>query len=511
MLPTHAPDAERPSTTQDAVTGRPATPESGFRWPEDRREERAPRPEAAPTRTWQDWLAIAGAAAGVLGAAWILLVPVPDGLSAAGRGAAAVFVLCTMLWVTNVIPFGITGLLAVALLGVTGAMTPSDAFAAFGNSAVFFILGVFILAAALVKTGLSKRLALLFLAHFERSPYVFATGMMLTSAIATVFMPAQATTAMLFPIAFEVARAMRLRPGHSAYGKVLFLSLAWGAMVGSNASFLGSTRAALALGMLYKAHGITLSFTQWIVASIPLVLLGMAMIPLILKLCFRHEQVDFRGARAVLEEAVRELGPIQRPQLKAGLLMVLTILAWITLAGRVDLAIIALLAATAMFVTGVLDWDDLDGRIYWSVILMYGGAIALGIALDKTGAAQWVVTRTFGELRVPPFLVIAGIAVGTLFMSEFMSNAAAVAVMLPLGFTLGDQLGVSPVAVMLATSFGAGLDFALPISSAPNTIAFASGYLKMSDFLRVGALMTLASIIIMLLVARFWWPLIGIL
>jgi solute carrier family 13 (sodium-dependent dicarboxylate transporter), member 2/3/5 len=448
---------------------------------------------------------------GALVAIWIYLAPLPIGLTRQGKTAGAIFVLCTTLWVSNLIPVGITGLFAVALLGLTGAMSSTDAFAAFGNSAVFFILGVFIIAAGLTRSGLSKRWALLFLAHFGRSPTIFATGMMLTSALATVFMPAQATAAMLFPIALEIARAMRLEPGKSPYGKVLFLSLAWGAMVGSNASFLGSTRAALALGMLHKTFGISLTFGQWMIASIPLVLIGVATIPLVLRFSFGHEDVDFTAARRVLHDAVAELGPIHWPQVRVALIMLLTVGAWIFLAGRIDLAVIALLGATLMFVSGALTWEDVDGKIYWSVILMYGGAIALAAALDHSGAVRWAMMRSFGDVTISPWLAIAGMAIGTLLVSEFMSNAAAVAVMLPIGFTLATQTGVPPVAIMLATSFGAGLDFALPISSAPNTIAFASGYIKMTDLLRAGSLMTIASIATLLLVAKLWWPVIHIL
>jgi sodium-dependent dicarboxylate transporter 2/3/5 len=305
---------------------------------------------------------------------------------------------------------------------------------------------------------------------------------------------------------------MRIRPGESAYGKVLFLSLAWGAMVGSNASFLGSTRAPLALGMLESGHGLTITFGQWLLAAAPVVILGIIAVPILLRLNFRHETVDATGARVALDEAVRELGPMGLPQAKVAAIMLVTVFAWIFLGGRaLDFGVIALLSAAAMFVAGSLRWEDLEGYIHWNVILMYGGAIALGVAIDRSGAAGWLAASAIGDVPVPPYLAIVGIALATLILSEFMSNAAAVAVMLPIGFSLAAQFGVSPVALVFAASVGGGSAFTLPISSAPNTIAFASGFLRMTDFVRVGTLMTLASLLILLLVARFWWPLLGIL
>ena len=148
---------------------------------------------------------------------------------------------------------------------------PRWSFAAFGSSAVFFLIGIFIIAASLIQSGLSKRCALWFLSKFERSPYAFANGMMMAAAFGTVWMPNQATTAMLFPIAVEVALALRLRPLHSNYAKTLFLALAWGALVGGNASFLGSSRAALALGMLQRSYNVGIGFAQWMLAAMPVV------------------------------------------------------------------------------------------------------------------------------------------------------------------------------------------------------------------------------------------------
>jgi sodium-dependent dicarboxylate transporter 2/3/5 len=494
------------------VSGAPRPEQGAFRWPEERRPSTPPStPEQRePGAAWHRWVQRAILAAGVLVALWIYFAPVPAGLTAEAKTASAIFVFCTALWITNILPFGITGLIAIAALGILGAMRPNEAFAAFGSSAVFFLIGVFIIGGALVDSGLSKRCALLFLRYFEHSPYAFATGMMLAAAFGTLWMPNQATSAMLFPIAVEVALALRLRPLSSTYAKTLFLSLAWGAMIGSNASMLGSTRAALALGMLQESFDRSISFTQWVVASLPSVILGLAVAPFILRLCFPREDVHFGSARTMLERTVAEMGHANRRQWKVGLIVSLTIAAWVLVGHRVDLAIISLLGASLLFAARTLSWEEAERRIFWNIVLMYGGAIALGVAIDRTGAARWLVEQYLGGMQFPPLLTVGLVVVGTLLLSEFMSNAAAVAVMLPMAFSLGEPLGASPVALTLATSIGAGLDFALPFSSAPNTIVFASGYLRMIDVVKAGGLMTIASVLIVLLVAWLWWPLIGL-
>ena len=459
---------------------------------------------------WHRWvrLALLLGSAGV--AVAIYLGPAPAALSDAAKATWAVFILCTGLWVTHFIPFGVTGLLAIALLSVTGAMPAPEAFAAFGSAAVFFLIGIFIIAAALIESGLSKRCALVFLRPFDRSPYAFATGMLFAAVFGTIWMPNQATIALLFPIAVEIVWALRLRPENSPYAKVLFLSLAWGAMIGSNASFLGSARAPLAMGLLQGRHAVVISFTEWLLAALPIVILGCALAPLILRAVFPRERVDFSAARQLLETTVREMGPVGRRQWLVGVIVSLTILAWVVLGHRANIAVIALLGSAALFATRAITWEQAERRVYWNIVLMYGGAIALGSAIDRTGAAQWLVEAFIDEARVSPGVAVAAAAVGALLLSEFMSNAAAVAVMLPLAFSLGAQMGASPVALTLATSIGAGLDFALPFSSAPNTIVFSSGYLRMVDVVKAGGLMTVASILLVVLLVLVWWPLIGI-
>lgn len=483
-----------------------------FRWPAERRS-RPPEEPPTPLRSagWEDWGQRLIVTVGILASVAIYLAPLPAGLSIEGKKAFSVFVLCTAIWISNALPYGITALLAVAGLGLTGVAKPSDVYSSFGSSAIFFLIGIFLIGGALTDTGLSKRCALLMLRRFERSPFAFAMGMMVTGAVATVFMPNQATTAMLFPIAMEVAAALHLKPKESEYGKLLFFSMAWGAMVGGNMSFLGSSRAALALGMLQKSYGEGIAFSHWMLAAFPVVILGLLSTPLILRLVIKPEPVDFGAARRVIERAVENLGPMQRPQYMAMTIISLTIAAWVSVGGRrVDLAVIALLGAVTLFVFKVLTWEKAERYVYWNIVLMYGGAIALGSALDKTGAAKWLLQGVLGGYQPTAYLTIVGSAILALLLSEVMSNAAALAVVLPLAFTLAQTSGASPVALVLAVSFGAGLDFMFPMSTAPNTIIFASGYLKTSDFLKAGLLMTVSSILILIAVVRWWWPLIGL-
>lgn len=496
-----------PNPTSGGV--RPARP--AFRWPEERRATPVEPPAPKRALGWDDWAQRALVVVGVVAATWLFVAPPIEGLSHEGKRAFSVFVLCTALWIANALPYGMTGLLAVAGLGAVGALKPADAYSSFGSSAIFFLIGIFLIGGALTETGLSKRCALLLLRRFESSPFAFAMGMMLTAAFGTIWMPNQATTAMLFPIAMEVAAALRLKPKESEYAKLLFFAMAWGAMIGSNTSFLGSSRAALALGMLQKNYGTGIGFAQWIAASAPVVVLGLLLTPIILRSVLRPEPVDFGAAKRVIERAVQNLGPMKRPQYLALAIISLTIVAWVSVGGRrVDLAVIALLGAVALFVFKVLSWETAERHVYWNIVLMYGGAIALGAALDRTGAASWLLQLALDGYSPGPLVTIFGAAVLALLLSEVMSNAAALAVVLPLAFTLANQSGASPVALVLAVSFGAGLDFMFPMSTAPNTIIFASGYLKTSDFLKAGLLMTVASIFILLVVIRFWWPLIGL-
>jgi sodium-dependent dicarboxylate transporter 2/3/5 len=441
----------------------------------------------------------------------IMLTPPPQGLSHEGRAALAVFAICFILWTTGALPLSITSLLAIALLPLFGALEAGRAFALFGNRAVFFILGAFILAAAMMSSGLSARVALLFLKRFEKSPRRLLSGIILSCAFMAMWMPAHAVAALMFPIVLEIASALQLEPRASNYGKAIFLSMAWGCVVGGVATLLGGARNPLAIALLREKYHVAISFTGWMYGVFPIPLALLFVVHLVIFKFFAPEIDNVRPARELIESRVRNLGPMSVTEKKVMWTMAATIFAWIFLGERVGLAPIGILGASTLFVIQALTWNDVERYVNWGVILMYGGAIALAAALEITGAARWIVTYVLGFVYLTPFVLIAFVAVISIALTEAMSNAAVVALVLPIAFELGDKVpGISPLVMVFSVAVPAGLAFSLPIGTPPNAIAYSAGYHRIRDSVKVGVLLNLAALSIFLLVAKFYWPAIGI-
>jgi len=427
-----------------------------------------------------------------------------------GQRALVIFILCLTLWITNVIPLAITSLLAIVLLPLLGVLDTKTAFSLFGNRAVFFILGAFILAAALMKSGVSTRLALIFLTRIKKTPQSLLLTVLLSSAFLAFWMPAHAVAALMFPIILEIARSLKLKPRESSYGKALFLSLAWGAIIGGVATFLGGARNPLAIGMLWEEHGIKIGFLEWMVAVIPIVLVMLIFAYAVIRIFFKIDIEDVTLAESTLKEKIKKLGKMASEEKAVGIIMLITIVCWMTLGNKIGLANIAILSAISLFVFKIVPWSEIEEYVNWGVILMYGGAIALGFALDHSQAAEWLARQALSPFKLTPFLFIIIIAFAAKFLTEGISNAATVAILLPLGFALGGSYNISPVIIVYAIAVPAGLAFCLPMGTPPNAVCFASGYYKISDAVKTGIFLNIISWITFLIMAKIYWPLVGV-
>ncbi len=446
-----------------------------------------------------------------LAAAFVFLVwmPTPAGLTPAGHRAIAVFLLCLSLWVSNVIPLAITSLFAIVLVPALGVLSGKETYALFGNEAVFFILGAFMLAGAIMHSGLSNRIALGIMDRFGNSPRRLLASIFLLAATLSFLMSEHAVAAMLFPIVFEIAKALNLRPEKSNYGKLIFFALAWGCVIGGVATFLGGARVPLAIGILKETTGLTIGFLEYTVAVFPLVVVLLAVGYLLLTRFYPIDISGVEGAHAVLSKRIKGLGKMTYEEYAVGTVLAVTILAWIFVGRSAGLATIALVSVVVLFVLKLVRWKDIEEYVNWGIILMYGGAIILGSALDKSGAAGWLIDLVIGNWAERPWAVFAAFSLLSIFLTEAMSNAAVIAVLLPVSISMAGRLSMDPVVLTFSIAVPAGLAFMFPMSTPANAIAVSSNYITVREMATGGLIMCLVAWAVFNLSAYFYWPLIG--
>ncbi|GIW41206.1 MAG: SLC13 family permease [Candidatus Binatia bacterium] len=449
----------------------------------------------------------------VVGALLALAVgsgPPPEGLTVAGQKALAVFVLCAFYWVFHVLPLMITSLLALVLLPLSGAMSTREAYALFGNEAVFFILGAFILAACTIRSGLSTRVAVVVLRRFGTTPRLLLGSVLLLNAGMSFLMSEHAVAAMNFPIVLEIVAVLGLQPRRSSYGKALFLAMAWGSTIGGIATLLGGGRAPLALEILRHETGQSFSFVGWSLPILPLVFALLAVAYGLLLLFYPVDVTSVRAADEALEEKVLALGRVRGQEWGVGAVVVLTFAAWVLLGEEFGLANVALAAVVALFVLRLVSWRDVEGYVNWGIVLMYGGAICLGSALYQSGAARWLAERTVSRWAESGGEVVALLSLVAILATETMSNSAVVAFLMPVSLGIAAEFGLDPRVMALTVAVPAGLAFTLPIGTPANAIAFSSGHLRMRDLALPGIVLNVTAWILFNLVARWYWPWLGL-
>ncbi len=431
----------------------------------------------------------------------------PSGLSTAGLRSLAVAYVALLLWLFAPIPLAATGLLAIVMLPALGVIEQDRAYAFFGNSAVFFLLGVFILTGALIRTGLSKRAALLFLSRVGAGPGRLLSGVMVLCAFLALLMPEHAVAAMAYPVVLEITRSLGLRPGRSRFGTALFLALAWGAIAGGVGTLLGGARAPLALEISRQLGADQISFMDWAAAAVPISVVVTAAGFLLLRWIYRPEIDSVDSARRVLSDELGRIGRMRPVEWRAGLLVVACVALWMTLGDELGLALISVGAAVAVFALRLARWGEIVEYVNWNVIVMYGGAIALGKALVETGAVVWLSERMTSVLGLSAQGAPAFFSALALVLSQGISNAAAVVVVLPMGLGFAEAGGTDTFLVTIAVATAAGFAFCFPVSTPANAIVHDSGHVRTRQMAAGGLVMAALGWAVLLLAARFYWPL----
>lgn len=466
------------------------------------------RPEPLSTSQW------VGLVVGPLLFAFLGFGPAAPGMSVEGQRALGIMALCATWWLTTPVALPVTSLLGLALLPVLGVLDKNRAMELFGNQSVFFVIASFVVAAVTVKTGLSTRVALWALRKAGHSEDRVAIGTMLVAAGLTSVIISHAVAALLLPIVIEIVRAMNLGPG-SRFARRLLLSMAWGTICGSNLTLLSCARSSLSLGM-YSAWldqhggGPGIGFFEFTAATILPVIASLVVAGVALRWFHPPEGISLEPAERRLAERLEAMGGMSRGEWTTLAVLVAMVLGFVFFGKSLGLGTIALVGAAVLFIVRTAHWEETEGQVNWGVALLYGGAIAVAAAIEETGAVGVLVDNYLPLESIPVMVLIVLCAMVTIVITAFVSNAAAIALILPISITIAAEVGINPRAMAVLLPVAAGLDFSLPVSTPAMAMVFGTGYLRTVDSVVPGVITSIVGTTLTVAIAWVLWPALGL-
>lgn len=433
-----------------------------------------------------------------------IVIPSPNGLTKEGEIMLGILAMAVILWITNAIPIAATGILIMALQPLFGIMSAEDVFANFGNKAVFFILASFILAAAMEKYGLHKRFALKLLSIFGKNSKTFIFGIMFTGAVLSFIMLSHAVAILLLPILITILLSLKAIPKESNFGVASMLALAYGTSIGSWGTLLGGARNPLSIAFLGEM-GYNLTFVGWMEYALPVVFVALPLLFIIIIYMYPPEIKSIGHAIDILQKDVSRMGKMKSKEKEIFFVYAITIILWVFFSSTIGIAVIALLAASALFLLNLVSWDDIERRVQWGIIMLYGGAITMGKSLATTGAAAWLAGNVIPFFGDNKWLILFSVVFITIFLTNLMSNTAAVATMLPIGFEMLVSAGINPIMAVMSIAMAGGTSFVLIISTPSVAIAYSSGYISQKNLIKTGLISSIVCLILIMIFAFSYW------
>ncbi len=434
---------------------------------------------------------------------------IPHGMPVQAYESLVIFLFAVFLWVTNIIPLAITSLMVMGLLATFKVLPENEIFSFFGNKSVFFIIGAFIISAGISGSGLSKRISYYILSKFGDKPHKLVLAIFFLSAAMAHIMPEHAVAAMLFPILMSVSKRLDLKSG-SILGKYIFYALAWGTVLGGVVTFLGGARNPLAVGILEQSTGRSIGFLEWMITVGPPIYLVMIFVAIYFARKVRLSTGDMQKLTDLFSEGGQRIGKVQMKEIKALLILVGTIYMWIFENASIGIANVALISAALFFVLNVTKWEDAKREINWGAIFMYGGAIALGTALEKTGLLDFINSNYIADMNFTTLSFIIIVASISVILTEGVSNAAVVIILLPVVMQTAVSMNLSPVLAVYLVAVPSGLAFMFPMSSPPNAIAYSSGFISMGETVIKGIVLSVLCLVVVIAFALTYWRVLGV-
>lgn len=447
---------------------------------------------------------------------------------------AAIALWMAIWWATEAIPVPATAFLPLVLLPFLGVKPISAAASPYANPIIYLFLGAFLLALAIEKWNLHKRIALSILSITGTDGAQLMAGFMGVTALLSMWMTNTSTTMMLMPIALSVAKVIvennteLSQQKANDFKKAMLLSIAFAATIGGMATIIGTPPNAILAAFMIENYDIKITFARWMMVGVPLML---AMLPIawfiLTKLAFKVSVPSSQSARLYLREQKQKLGSVSAPEARVAVLFLLVVLAWMLrkpvstwfdLSNLTD-AGIAMLAATLLFVIPsgapsgdqssktLLAWEDV-AKLPWGVLILFGGGLSLAAAVSYSGLAAWLGNAIAPIGSIGIFALIIAATALVIFLTELTSNLATTATFLPVVASVALELDISPLMLCIPVTLAASCAFMLPVATAPNAIVFATGVMRIPDMARAGVLLNLAGLVILSVIAVYLAPLV---
>ncbi|MFT5846945.1 MAG: sodium-dependent dicarboxylate transporter 2/3/5 [Psychroserpens sp.] len=466
----------------------------------------------------------------VLGPALFLIILQffhPEGLSQPANAILASAVWVAVWWITEALPIAVTALLPIVLFPLSGGLSLKDTTASYGHKYIFLFIGGFILAIAIEKWNLHKRIALTIIKLVGTNVVNIILGFMIATAFLSMWISNTATAVMILPVGMAIVAQLRDNPNtkedeNLIFGKALMLSIAYSASIGGMATLIGTPPNLVLAGVVQEAYGVEITFAQWFSFGFPitLVLLGLCWLYLT-KFAFKFKQKAFPGGRDEINRQLKDLGTLSYEEKTVLIVFSLTAIAWITRSflikqfiPAIDDTIIAVLFAIVLFMLPnkekdkrIIDWEDAV-KLPWGILLLFGGGMALALGFDSSGLALWLGEQMTNLQTISLFALLLILIAAVNFLTEITSNLATTAMILPVLVPLATILNVHPYFLMVGATVAASCAFMLPVATPPNAVVFGSGYLKIEDMVKKGVWMNIVSIILLSIIVYYFLPLI---
>tara|TARA_Y100001933_G_scaffold265209_1_gene337073 strand:+ start:8811 stop:10259 length:1449 start_codon:yes stop_codon:yes gene_type:complete len=468
-----------------------------------------------------------GLVLGPLAFFYILFFFHPEGLNDEGNAVLASVAWVAIWWITEAISISATALLPIVLFPVSGGLELGETTASYGHKYIFLYMGGFILALAIEKWNLHRRIALSIIKIVGTNITSIVLGFMLATALLSMWISNTAATVMILPMAMAIVTQLRDNPKtieneNLNFGKVLMLGIAYSASIGGVATLIGTPTNLVLAGVVQTTFGEEITFSQWFLFGFPIAFILLFICwKYLTKFAFKFTQKSFPGGREEIETQLKELGKMSFEEKIVLAVFITTALAWISrsfllqeLIPGIDDTVISIASAVLLFVfptstkgKHLMTWEDAV-KLPWGIVLLFGGGLALAAGFESSGLALWIGNKLIA-LKTVPFIILLLILIATVnFLTEITSNIATTAMLLPVLVSLAPVLGVHPYYLMISATVAASCAFMLPVATPPNAVVFGSGYLKMNDMVTKGIWMNIISIILLTIIVYFVLPMV---